>query len=441
MKINFVFDNFYDNGDAVHNIVPFKMETYFSGWLHYKTINKMLTYNNDIISKHEVNFIRPSDIKEKNSNNEINIYPIFLHQEEIHTPWPILYLHKDIVDLVNNNYLKLGILSIFGTFNVDHEKYKLQLDWYLKTIHISKISNVFIMSTDFGCVDIMNKPIDSFHPEMILSSNKEVVEIPRFINANIYERAILDALEGFNKDNTDFIELYYKNLNKEKLFLFLNNIPRKQRYVMYKLLEFHKLLNDGFYSYRNLDNYDNHRNEYISDIGKTINDELLEYPEIQNFILNNPTINPILLDEDSIFDGSTNILENGSYINPKYIRDSYFSIICETGIWRSLKQISEKSYKMFYYCQPFIVLGAPGYLKELKRLGYKTFPELFDESYDDMPPSVAKIKFIISEVMKYNTTEGREELKQRLIEIRPSLEHNRKLFLSKDHNEIWTHLL
>jgi hypothetical protein len=43
--------------------------------------------------------------------------------------------------------------------------------------------------------------------------------------------------------------------------------------------------------------------------------------------------------------------------------------------------------------------------------------------------------------MKYNTTEGREELKQRLIEIRPSLEHNRKLFLSKDHNEIWTHLL
>jgi len=441
MKINFVFDNFSDNGDAVHNVIPFKKETYFWGWLWYKTINKMLSYNNDIVSKHEINFIRPTDIKESNSPDEINIYPIFLHQEEIHTPWPILYLHKDIVDLVNNSYLKLGILSIFGTFNVDYEKYKLQLGWYLKTTHIWKMSNVFVMSTDFGCVDIMNKPIDTFHPEMILSSNREFVETPKFINANIYEKAILNSLKDFNKENMDFLDLYYQDLNKEKLFFFVNNVPRKQRYLMFKLLEYNNLLENGFYSYRNKDTFNNHRDQYIGLQGKNIEQELIDEPKIYDFILNNQDIEPKLLDDDPFFDGQSNLLENGSYINPKYIRDSYFSLICETGIWDSPKQISEKTYKMFYYCQPFIVLGSPGYLKELNNLGYKTFPELFDESYDIMKPCLEKIKHIISEIGKYKTLEGKEILKQKLIEIKPKLEHNRRLFLNKDHNEIWTKLL
>ena len=33
---------------------------------------------------------------------------------------------------------------------------------------------------------------------------------------------------------------------------------------------------------------------------------------------------------------------------------------------------------------PFIVLGGCGTLKHLKKLGFQTFPELFDESYDDI---------------------------------------------------------
>lgn len=441
MEINFVFDKFSDNDEAIHNIIPYNGNSYFTGWLGYKTINKMLTYNNNIISKHNINFIKTSHIKEKNSNNVINIYPIFLHQEEIHTPWPILYLGKNIVDLINDDYLKLGLLSIFGTFNVDYEEYKKQLDWFLKTVKINKISNVFIMSTDFGCIDIMNKGLTTFHPEMILQENREIKEIPKFINSNIYEKAIIESLQKFNKDNLDFLNLYYQNLDKEMLFLFVNNIPRKQRYVTYKLIEYHKLLDKGYYSYRYKDTFNNHRDQHIGITGKNIEQELQNYPEIYNYILNNQDIEPTFLDDDPFFDGHSNLLENGSYINPKYISNSYFSIICETGIWGSVKQISEKTYKMFYYCQPFIVLGSPGYLEELHNLGYETFPELFDETYDSMDPSLDKINLIVLQIKKYDTPEGKEILKKKLIQIKSKLEHNRNLFLSKDHNEVWTKLL
>ena len=45
--------------------------------------------------------------------------------------------------------------------------------------------------------------------------------------------------------------------------------------------------------------------------------------------------------------------------------------------------LSEKIFKPIYCCQPFIVFGNPGTLKELHNLGFKTFSDFWDESYDE----------------------------------------------------------
>jgi len=73
-----------------------------------------------------------------------------------------------------------------------------------------------------------------------------------------------------------------------------------------------------------------------------------------------------------------------------YYQDSYFSVIPETsnGIY-----ISEKTTKVLYYGHPFILLypavdiesPKTGMLEKLREWGFETFPELFDESYDDLP--------------------------------------------------------
>jgi hypothetical protein len=47
-------------------------------------------------------------------------------------------------------------------------------------------------------------------------------------------------------------------------------------------------------------------------------------------------------------------------------------------------EISEKSFKPMAFYHPFIAYGSEGTLRYLHREGFETFPELFDESYDDI---------------------------------------------------------
>ncbi len=46
--------------------------------------------------------------------------------------------------------------------------------------------------------------------------------------------------------------------------------------------------------------------------------------------------------------------------------------------------LSEKTFKPIACSHPFQILGAKGSLKELRKLGYLTFENLFDESYDEL---------------------------------------------------------
>ena len=75
-----------------------------------------------------------------------------------------------------------------------------------------------------------------------------------------------------------------------------------------------------------------------------------------------------------------------------YYQDSYFSVVPETsnGIYAS-----EKTVKALYHGHPFTIFYPAvdmnvkkiGMLQKLKDWGFETFPELFDESYDNLKSS------------------------------------------------------
>ena len=75
-----------------------------------------------------------------------------------------------------------------------------------------------------------------------------------------------------------------------------------------------------------------------------------------------------------------------------YYQDSYFSVVPETsnGIY-----VSEKTVKALYHGHPFTIFYPAvgmnvkkiGMLQKLKDWGFETFPELFDESYDNLKSS------------------------------------------------------
>jgi len=70
----------------------------------------------------------------------------------------------------------------------------------------------------------------------------------------------------------------------------------------------------------------------------------------------------------------------------KLYLDYYIEIVCESNT--ELDQytfLSEKIYKPLYYGQPFGLIGNRGTLEHLRKMGFETYPEIFDESYDTHP--------------------------------------------------------
>jgi hypothetical protein len=64
---------------------------------------------------------------------------------------------------------------------------------------------------------------------------------------------------------------------------------------------------------------------------------------------------------------------------------SWFSAVTETEMRDQPCRITEKPLKAMVNFHPPVVFGNPGSLQMLRKLGFETFPELIDESYDEEP--------------------------------------------------------
>lgn len=117
-------------------------------------------------------------------------------------------------------------------------------------------------------------------------------------------------------------------------------------------------------------------------------------------------------------------------INVDHYCNSYFSLVSETETSDRCIFITEKTYKVIYAGHPFILWGSPGMLKYLRSIGYKTFPTLFDESYDNELDPVKRLAMILAEVKKFKELNSDE--KQNLIKMQNDIvEHNYQHLLSR----------
>lgn len=88
--------------------------------------------------------------------------------------------------------------------------------------------------------------------------------------------------------------------------------------------------------------------------------------------------------------------------------------------------ITEKTEKCFSSGIPFIMVSTPYFLKELKKLGFKTFDRWWDESYDLEEDYVQRIKKI-GDVVDDLNKKSYQELVNMYNEMIPSLKHNQSL--------------
>jgi hypothetical protein len=113
------------------------------------------------------------------------------------------------------------------------------------------------------------------------------------------------------------------------------------------------------------------------------------------------------------------------HFNPDWYNSTAFSIVAETTIWhRDPMFITEKTFKPIAFQHPFILLGQTGILKYLKSLGFETFENIFDESYDEEYKIDKRLKNVVDQINNYS------HKNYDLLTVE-KLKHNKELFFNE----------
>jgi hypothetical protein len=107
-------------------------------------------------------------------------------------------------------------------------------------------------------------------------------------------------------------------------------------------------------------------------------------------------------------------------------KNSWYSIVAETN-WMSNDFFTEKTAKCFFAKRIFIFFGKQGQLKKLRELGYKTFDNIIDESYDEIENDVERWSFAFKEVIKLSKLDPLEVYSK----ANNILEHNKQEVLNQ----------
>jgi hypothetical protein len=366
--------------------------------------------------------------------NDCNIYPIVITTAEYFYCWPLLLLGKNIVDLVNENKLKILFLCSFEPIRESFLTIHHHIVRICSLQKIKKLDNIIFASSD----STIEQRVVEYKKE-ILNTDK-TASLVKFKDINGYGYITPKILKSAN--NNDWLEIYCNNYEKSYTFLYLNNRITFHRYLCYKYIEYKDLLQYGMYSWNGYVSTNTPTVDLVSEFKSQFCQPTVENRQHQKFVdyvVSNTSIPVTKIANDSavlLF----NPLVEGSQVDPNWIANTYFSVVTETHVGDDPSHITEKIYKLIFCCHPFIVVGPRHHLATLRRYGFKTFSCLFDESYDLMPETLEKYNLISDQIKFYTTDEGREKLKQLLPVLRSTLEYNRNHLLSLSSNDVWNSL-
>ena len=267
--------------------------------------------------------------------------------------------------------------------------------------------------------------------------------------------------KNFNPDNI------YKN-NKPYKFICLNNYMKDHRLYIINHLVQNGLIDKGIVSARfSLDPNKPFYNHGVNDFGSldAVNDRFDKFHHAltRDDYTSLSQALPIII-EDDLIDNQHAVnsdmfsQENNSYefrdrwVNWEWYANTEFTIanessfdpdlISQPGIFSQYVPdynqtvyypeapndtgfLTEKTFKPIMYGHPFILVTHPGALERLRKLGFETFPEWFDEGYDNIGESDKRIKHITEQTIHKACTNTLD-----INTIKDKLEHNRNHFFN-----------
>ncbi len=94
------------------------------------------------------------------------------------------------------------------------------------------------------------------------------------------------------------------------------------------------------------------------------------------------------------------VFSNLKYTTKSHYADTYFNIITETSFENNSLNLTEKSFKAFANCHPFLIIGDMDTHKYLQSLGFELYDELIDYSFDSMPDNQKRLNDALEQIRK-----------------------------------------
>ena len=119
---------------------------------------------------------------------------------------------------------------------------------------------------------------------------------------------------------------------------------------------------------------------------------------------------------------------------------SLLYLVTETVATGRRQHLTEKTFKPICLRMPFVLVGTQGSLRYLRSYGFKTFGNIWDESYDEEPDDVRRIEKISDLLVHLDskTLEGKNALFQQAQDV---VEHNYNHFYSGAFEDVlWIEL-
>ena len=117
--------------------------------------------------------------------------------------------------------------------------------------------------------------------------------------------------------------------------------------------------------------------------------------------------------------------EDQRWFNPDWYNSTLFSVVNEDSLDYKPRIYTEKTCKPLAFYHPFILLAQQGVLKMIKDAGFETFPELFDESYDDLPNIEQRANAVNTQIRSFDVSRARASI------VVEKLKHNHNLFFDQ----------
>lgn len=261
-------------------------------------------------------------------------------------------------------------------------------------------------------------------PKLLIIANSDIcTDIPNIslYNWNYFFHGFA-ALDWFN-------DLYYLNdthQNFDKVFITVNRLVTQER--SYRLALTANLLDSGLdeYGLISCPLQDNMGGSWKNEIfNKTSCLSTLQKKQILKVF--SKLENNLTLDFDEVKGYASAIIDQPQR---DLFQRAFLHIVTETVFYSSKIHLTEKIFRPIVFKRPFVLAGAAGNLKYLKKYGFETFNNWWDESYDDEIDDELRLNMITKIVQKLSTY-TMDDLKDMYNEMLPILNYNYNHFYGK----------